>query len=144
MKHTITVTTDAFKHESGAACHIWRDEMRWAGVAGHTLDWFANSCKAALSWYVNYPEVSGESYYTVRYSTVILDEAGNECAGTVRGAELARLDYAGLVSFQRFALAQLEELLQHFECHHGKESLPSRPRSKLRALASLLWSAVRA
>lgn len=145
MTYSIVVTTEAVHVTDRYEHTMWTDRMKWAGVDDAVVEWFAGSCKAALGWYVNYPEtVADDDYYVVRYSTIITDMQGNECPGTVRDAELDRLDYAGLVSFQRFALEQLRELLLMLEERHGRPAAPTRRRSKLGALTRLVLGAIRA
>lgn len=141
----IQVKTKVWRVRSNHRVLYWSDEMNWWGVDQETVDWFTGSCKAALSWFVNYPEpTSTDDCYEVTYSTVIEDAEGNKMAGTVPNAELGPLDYKGVCEFQRFALGQLQELIQFFEDRKGKVSVQTKKRSKWATLGKLAWGAIRA
>jgi hypothetical protein len=141
----IKVVTEVYRVTEGYSRLYWMDDMRWYRVDQDVIDWFTGSCKAALSWFVNYPEpVASDDYFQVVYSTRITDAKGNELPGTVPKAELGPLDYKGVCDFQRFALGQLSELIDFFEARKGAPTAPTKRRSKLKTLGKLVWGAIRA
>lgn len=145
MNYDIEVRTSIYRIVDGKKKAFWEDVMCWYDVTPSTLDWFANSCKAALSWYVNYPEtVSEHDYYYVVYSTIIYDEFGEEMPSSVHNARLDKLDYSGVCSFQRFAIEQLQELQQHFITIRKNSGMyETKERSRLGALLGVVWSILR-
>jgi hypothetical protein len=147
MRYTITVRTSVTEYEGNAYVgKTWTDIMSWNNVDDDIVEWFAGSCKAAVGWYVNRPEITTGTRFEIGYSTRIVDEDGNEHPGSVEGVILDNLSYRDVRGFQRFALLQLSELISVFESKEDEgPGLPDpKTRSHWLAKLRLLWGVITA
>ncbi len=134
----IAVTTEVWK-----ADRLWWDggTMRWFGVDDDVNGWLAGSCKTTAFWLLGLPEVASGESYSIRYRTVVTQDG--EVVTDTSMVQFDGLSYADVIAFQRWALAELSEMVRMFEAKHAGASI-TVPRRWVAQLWRLLKSSVAA
>ncbi len=115
--------------------------MRWQGVNQQIVEWFTASCKTTAFWLLEIPEATGDDSYTLKYRTVV--SMGGHLVSDTTLLEFENLTYFDTVRFERWALRELDELLQLFERQHVFGPEPTKRRSKVKAALSIAWQVIR-
>ena len=132
----IAVTTEVWKDN-----RLWWDggTMRWFGVDDDVNAWLAGSCKTTAFWLLGLPEVTEGESYSIRYRTLVT--AGGEVVTDTTMVQFDGLSYADVIKFQRWALAELSDMVALFESKHAGTSVTAQ-RRWVRQLWQLLTSTV--
>lgn len=135
--HDITVWTRVLRPDGSL---MWADCMEWHGVDDEVRAWLAESCRITALDLVGYPETTGPGY-TIQYRTLVQGPSPSDTTML----DFGRVDYAGVLRFQRWALHELAEMLVLFEAKHDQEAAkPTRRRSAWRTVLGVLWQRMRA
>ena len=117
------------------------DAMQWHGLGEEAKAWLAASCHSIAMKLVALPEVVGSDFYTVSYRTVVRE--GEKIVSDTTKVEFQRLSYSGMCQFRQWAVDELREMIPVLEGEESAASVPTRPRSALRAIAGITWQVVR-
>lgn len=88
----------------------------WYGISDDMVDWLAGSCRATAGRLVRLDEDHGPDSYTIQYRTIVTEDEKTVSDTTL--IDFVHLSYDDMIKFERWAIGQLDEMVDEFEAAH--------------------------
>lgn len=111
---------------------------QWFGVSDEVIMWLVGSCSVTASKLAALREDHGPDSYTILYRTIVTKPDGTVASDTTL-LPFEYVNYDDMVKFERWAIGQLDEMVDEFEAEHKQTGVPVW---KARSLWATVWRVI--